>query len=111
MMTRGVRAGLVIATLAAVSGMAAGADVAGGAAEGGGARGAPAPAPVAAGAAGAAGADVAARAGSPVAANWHLLNDYCVKCHNATDWAGGLAFDTMSPDSVAADGEIWEKAM
>jgi len=52
-----------------------------------------------------------AAASSRVAANWHLLNDYCVKCHNATDWAGDVAFDTMTPDSVAADAEIWEKAV
>ena len=46
-----------------------------------------------------------------VAANWPLLEDYCVKCHNASDWAGSVAFDTMQPDSVATDGEIWEKAI
>ncbi len=46
-----------------------------------------------------------------VQANWHLLEDYCVKCHNATDWAGGVAFDTMEPDKIGADAEIWEKAV
>ena len=44
-------------------------------------------------------------------ANWHLFQDYCVKCHNATDWAGGVAFDTMAPDSLSTDGEVWEKAV
>ncbi len=48
---------------------------------------------------------------SSVGAHWRLVEDYCEKCHNATDWAGGVAFDTMSPDSVAADAEIWEKAV
>src|SRR6185312_4243128 len=50
-------------------------------------------------------------AGAPVRANWHLLEVYCEKCHNATDWAGGVAFDTMAPDSVPADAAIWEKAV
>ena len=44
-------------------------------------------------------------------ANWKLLEDYCVECHNATDWAGGVAFDTMEPGSVAADAEIWEESV
>ena len=43
--------------------------------------------------------------------NWHVLDDYCVKCHNATDWAGGVAFDTMTPEALAADAEVWEKAV
>ncbi len=43
--------------------------------------------------------------------NWELLNAYCVECHNFTDWAGGLAFDTMAPDGVPDDAEIWELAV
>ena len=35
-------------------------------------------------------------------ADWKLLETYCVKCHNATDWAGSIAFDTMQPDTAAA---------
>ncbi len=31
---------------------------------------------------------------------WELVEDYCVKCHNTSDWAGGVAFDTMSADAV-----------
>ena len=46
-----------------------------------------------------------------VGANWHVLQDYCGDCHNSSDWAGGVAFDTMSPDAVPADAEIWEKAV
>jgi len=53
----------------------------------------------------------AAAPDAAVRANWHLLEVYCEKCHNATDWAGGVAFDTMSPDSVPADATIWEKAI
>ena len=43
--------------------------------------------------------------------NWKLLETYCVKCHNATDWAGGIAYDTMQPETAAEDAEIWEKAV
>ena len=59
-------------------------------------------------------AALAAHAAVPansVQANWKLLDDYCVKCHNATDWAGGVAFDTLEPQSVAQDAETWEKAV
>ena len=43
--------------------------------------------------------------------HWSMLGNYCQKCHNAEDWAGGLAFDTLTPDSIGADAETWEKAM
>ncbi|MEJ0036542.1 MAG: DUF1592 domain-containing protein [Gammaproteobacteria bacterium] len=42
---------------------------------------------------------------------WALLDKYCGKCHNATDWAGGVAFDAMSADSIPEDAETWEKAV
>src|SRR5688500_13458748 len=47
----------------------------------------------------------------PLEANWKLLESYCVECHNATDWAGGVAFDTTQPDTAADDAEVWEKAV
>ncbi|MEO8315563.1 MAG: DUF1592 domain-containing protein [Pseudomonadota bacterium] len=34
-----------------------------------------------------------------------------MKCHNAEDWAGGLAFDTLNLDAVAQEPQIWEKAI
>jgi hypothetical protein len=43
--------------------------------------------------------------------HWSLLRESCEKCHNATDWAGGLALDTLSPDDIATDAEVWEKAV
>jgi len=42
---------------------------------------------------------------------WHFFDQYCGKCHNSTDWAGGVAFDTMSPDSIGDDAKIWEAAV
>ncbi len=42
---------------------------------------------------------------------WTMLHDYCVKCHNATDWAGSVAFDTMLPEQIPQDAKIWEEAV
>jgi hypothetical protein len=51
--------------------------------------------------------------GPPPAINDHagFLSYYCSKCHNATDWAGGVAFDTMTFDSIPDDAETWEHAV
>lgn len=42
---------------------------------------------------------------------WEFFNKYCNECHNSTDWAGGLAFDVLSPDSLGQDAEVWEEAV
>jgi hypothetical protein len=59
-----------------------------------------------------------AQADTPAAAHepafkgdWHMLQTYCTKCHNSEDWAGGVAFDTMSPQAAGADAKIWEEAV
>src|SRR5512139_2634284 len=43
--------------------------------------------------------------------NWDFVEKYCNACHNSTDWAGGVAFDTLERDGIAADAEIWEEAV
>jgi hypothetical protein len=50
-------------------------------------------------------------AGPPAPAHWGLLDQRCGACHNSTDWAGGLAFDTLTPEGIAADAEVWEKVV
>jgi hypothetical protein len=40
-----------------------------------------------------------------------LVETYCGKCHNATDWAGTLAFDTVDVERPGDEPEIWEKAV
>jgi hypothetical protein len=40
-----------------------------------------------------------------------LLSSNCEKCHNATDWAGGLAYDTMDVGHAGDDPEVWEKVI
>jgi hypothetical protein len=40
-----------------------------------------------------------------------LVNNYCVGCHNAEDWAGSLAFDTLELGHVGQEPQIWEKTI
>jgi mono/diheme cytochrome c family protein len=54
--------------------------------------------------------DLSLAADSGVPAQWALLQR-CAKCHNSEDWAGGVAFDTLSPHDITADAETWEKAV
>src|SRR5690348_17831809 len=43
--------------------------------------------------------------------HWGMLKQYCSKCHNAEDWAGGVAFDTMTPEEIPESAETWEHAV
>jgi hypothetical protein len=45
------------------------------------------------------------------ARQWSFVDNYCVECHNETDLTADLAFDAMSHDGIAAEAEIWEKAV
>jgi hypothetical protein len=40
-----------------------------------------------------------------------LISNNCTKCHNTTDWAGGVALDTLDLAHPMADQEEWEKAI
>jgi mono/diheme cytochrome c family protein len=40
-----------------------------------------------------------------------FIDQNCMKCHNADDWAGGLAFDTLAADAPATHPDVWEKAV
>ncbi|HEV2703563.1 MAG TPA: DUF1592 domain-containing protein [Steroidobacteraceae bacterium] len=42
---------------------------------------------------------------------WALLKQYCSKCHNTDDWAGGVAFGTMTPQDIPHDAKVWETAI
>ena len=52
-----------------------------------------------------------APASAPRDQHWAFLQQYCSKCHNAEDWAGGIAFDTMTPQEIPGDAKIWEHAV
>ncbi len=62
-------------------------------------------------AAAAAGTGTLQAADAPPDHHWTMLSSYCEKCHNATDWAGGIAFDTMDPHQIGQDAKIWEDAV
>jgi mono/diheme cytochrome c family protein len=65
----------------------------------------------AAGAASAADAE-APRHGEVAADTPHaFIEQYCGKCHNATDWAGSVAFDVLDVQRPGSDAEVWEKAV
>ena len=42
---------------------------------------------------------------------WAFFNEYCSKCHNAEDWAGGIAFDTLSEADIPKNADIMEKVI
>jgi len=42
---------------------------------------------------------------------WQFLDKYCSKCHNTEDWAGGIAFESLTPENIPEDAETWEKAV
>ena len=68
------------------------------------------PTPAGAGAKG--GADSAANPNPHDPNNkWGFFEHYCEKCHNSTDWAGGVAFDAMSADSIGDDAKELEEAV
>ena len=48
---------------------------------------------------------------APTQAFNDLIQNNCAKCHNATDWAGSLAFDILDVNHVGEDAEVWEKAI
>jgi hypothetical protein len=56
-------------------------------------------------------AAAASQGTGPADAHWQTVETYCVGCHNATDWAGSVAFDTMTADDVPKDSKVWEAAI
>ncbi len=45
--------------------------------------------------------------------HWAMLDNYCVECHNTTDWAGQLALDVLErgEQPAAADTQEWERVI
>ena len=43
--------------------------------------------------------------------NWGMLKQYCSKCHNTSDWAGGVAYTIMKPSQVPANPSVFEAAI
>jgi hypothetical protein len=40
-----------------------------------------------------------------------FLEQNCMECHNSEDWAGSLAFDSISPNEIADNVAVWEKVI
>lgn len=40
--------------------------------------------------------------------HWSAIETYCLECHNATDWSGGVAFDVLADEEVPAEAAVWE---
>ena len=45
------------------------------------------------------------------AEQWAMLDRYCVECHSGAEAAGGVVFEGLQPESVAAHPEIFEAAV
>ncbi|MDR2188525.1 MAG: DUF1587 domain-containing protein, partial [Azonexus sp.] len=45
------------------------------------------------------------------ALDWALLERYCFDCHNLDDQAGGVAFDLLPREDLAAHADVWELAI
>ncbi|HEX6999103.1 MAG TPA: DUF1592 domain-containing protein [Gammaproteobacteria bacterium] len=45
------------------------------------------------------------------AQRWAVFDEYCVECHNRDDFTADIAFDTMSPQSVAQKPAVFEAAV
>jgi hypothetical protein len=42
---------------------------------------------------------------------WHVVDRYCIACHNETELAGGVSFDKLDRSPVAANADVWEAAV
>jgi hypothetical protein len=40
-----------------------------------------------------------------------MIDHYCAKCHNTTDWAGSLDLTILDPAQVSDDAQSWEKVV
>ncbi|HUF72340.1 MAG TPA: DUF1592 domain-containing protein [Gammaproteobacteria bacterium] len=43
--------------------------------------------------------------------HWAMVGDYCVDCHNDTDFTADLSFEGRTPDDIHADPGVWEKVV
>jgi hypothetical protein len=42
---------------------------------------------------------------------WGFIEQYCTKCHNYEDFAGGLTLEGMDPATLHSDPAIWEEVL
>ncbi len=56
----------------------------------------------------AAGPPAAAGHGTVGEQSWAMLEEFCSDCHNTVDWAGSVAYDTMTPQGIPDESKVWE---
>src|SRR6185312_6595074 len=56
-------------------------------------------------------ASSSAERAAAVPGHWSVLDKYCEGCHNTEDWAGGVAFDALTPAEIPEDAQTWEQAV
>ena len=56
-------------------------------------------------------ASTAAFAQDEAHAQWSLVDNYCLGCHNDKDWAGQLALSLMGPDSLHSEPAVFEAVL
>lgn len=44
-------------------------------------------------------------------ARWDFVGEYCTKCHNYDDFAGGLTLEGMDPATLHSDPAVWEEVL
>jgi cytochrome c5 len=45
------------------------------------------------------------------ATGWNMFGSYCTECHDSDEWAGGIAFDTMTEDEIPQNVDVLEKVV
>jgi hypothetical protein len=48
---------------------------------------------------------------SPMQDRWDFFGNYCYKCHNLSDYSGGLSLEDMGPDTLLTQGALWEEVI
>ena len=48
---------------------------------------------------------------TPTGVGWDMFQTYCNECHNTEDWAGGVAFDTMTEGDIPGNIDVLEKVV
>ena len=57
------------------------------------------------------GGDGAVQSAANASRQWQTVAEYCTECHNRDDLTADIAFDRMTPESVAHEPEIFEAAV
>jgi hypothetical protein len=54
---------------------------------------------------------LAACASDDSTTHWAMLDAYCIDCHNAAEFTAGLSFESLDPNGVGDEAEVWERVV